>query len=167
VNSAPSVSLGPDINLCTTAQTTLNAGSFNSYSWSDGSTASSLVVDGTTLAPGTYTYYVTVTNTDNCTGTDTVLVNVSVCTGIANNEHESDVIIAPNPNNGTFMISITNTHNASLNMEIFSVEGQQVQSQVITRPGGEQIDVSHLAKGVYFIQLTDADKRLVKRMIIE
>jgi hypothetical protein len=67
---APAVNLGPDQTVCSGASVTFNAGpGFSSYLWSNASTAQTL----TTSIPGNYS--VTVTDANNCTGTDAVLLS--------------------------------------------------------------------------------------------
>ena len=67
--NAPNVDLGPDTTFCSGTNYTLDAGSgFTSYLWSDGSTNSTLNVNGTG------TYWVEVTNTAGCTNSDTVII---------------------------------------------------------------------------------------------
>jgi gliding motility-associated-like protein len=59
----PQVSLPATVDLCTGNSTTLNPGTFVSYSWSDGTTGNTLNVTGTG------SYAVTVTDVNGCTGT--------------------------------------------------------------------------------------------------
>lgn len=69
---SPSVNLGPDRNLCPGASLLLDAGfGFTSYLWTGGSTTQTRTVN----AAGTYS--VTVSNSQGCTATDTVLVNAA------------------------------------------------------------------------------------------
>ncbi|WP_242157555.1 PKD domain-containing protein [Aestuariivivens sediminis] len=70
-NPLPVLDLGPDVDICEGGSTyTLDAGLFDSYLWSDGSTGRTLEVS----AEGTYS--VTVTNGYGCSATD--LINVLV-----------------------------------------------------------------------------------------
>ncbi len=64
------VDLGPDRNICPGTSVTLTPGTYAGYLWQDNSTGPSYTVNGTG------TYYVTVTNTNGCTGSDTVRVKV-------------------------------------------------------------------------------------------
>jgi hypothetical protein len=68
-------SLGDDVNLCHYQTLPLDGGDFIRYNWqsSNGFTASSRNV--TLKDPGTY--YLSVTDADNCVGSDTLLMNVS------------------------------------------------------------------------------------------
>lgn len=63
----PVVTLNSDPQICTGSTRTLQAGNYSSYLWQDGSTSASFV------ATGTGTYYVTVLDDHQCTGSsDTV-----------------------------------------------------------------------------------------------
>lgn len=64
----PLVNLADSPALCTGSKRTLDAGLFAAYRWQDGSTASSFTVNSTG------TYYVTVTDTNYCKGSDTVRI---------------------------------------------------------------------------------------------
>lgn len=64
----PVVTLGADQELCTGSPKLLNAGSFKSYQWQDGSTSSTFLVADTGL------YHVTVTSLYNCIGADTIKI---------------------------------------------------------------------------------------------
>ena len=71
INASPTVNLGSDVTQCggTVNLDAANAGS--TYLWSDNSTAQTLLVSATGL------YAVTVTNTNGCTGIDTVNVTIN------------------------------------------------------------------------------------------
>ena len=67
-NPAPPVDLGADIYMCEGESVTLDAGSFTSYLWNDGSSSQTITV----IEEGTY--YVTVTNSIACEGSDEINV---------------------------------------------------------------------------------------------
>ncbi|MDZ4757294.1 MAG: GEVED domain-containing protein [Bacteroidota bacterium] len=69
VNALPTPSLGSDQTVCPTNSVSLNAGSYVSYIWSDGSMGSSL----TTATTGTI--WVKVTDANGCSNSDTMNLN--------------------------------------------------------------------------------------------
>ncbi len=72
VNSLPSISGGPDLNICTGDSVTLSGTGGNTYVWTNG------VLDGVTFAPAaTATYTVTGTALNGCVNTDQVTVTVN------------------------------------------------------------------------------------------
>jgi hypothetical protein len=64
----PVVALNKNPDLCTGSTRILQAGNFSSYLWQDGSTAPSF------FATGIGTYYVTVTDNNQCKGSDTARI---------------------------------------------------------------------------------------------
>jgi len=70
VNSSLTVSLGPDSTVCTIRGFDLVPGNYTSYLWQDNSTGSSYKVTSSG------TYWVTVTNSQGCSTSDTVKITV-------------------------------------------------------------------------------------------
>lgn len=70
VNPKPSPNLGPDRDLCSNSALTLAPGSFTSYSWHDMSTENNFIVTNSGV------YWVTVTNSNNCSATDSLVISV-------------------------------------------------------------------------------------------
>lgn len=70
MNALPQVNLPATVDLCTGNTTTLNPGTFPSYTWSDGSTGNTLNVSATG------SYAVTVTDPNGCTGTASSTVTI-------------------------------------------------------------------------------------------
>ena len=74
INSSPTVSIGNDTTICDNAFITLDAGSgYSSYLWSNGSTVQTINVNSS----GTYS--VTVTDNNNCSGSDDIAINTISC----------------------------------------------------------------------------------------
>ena len=70
VNQLPNINLGDNQTVCgLSTEITLDAGSQNSYAWSDGSINQSLLIN----TAGTYS--VTVTNENNCSNSDTITIS--------------------------------------------------------------------------------------------
>jgi gliding motility-associated-like protein len=69
VNEKPSPDLGPDKDLCGNTLIRATPGAFSRYRWQDGSTNNTLLIHTTGI------FWVTVTNTANCVGTDSLKIN--------------------------------------------------------------------------------------------
>lgn len=69
VHPKPRPDLGTDKNLCAASFLTLNPGSYKSYLWQDVSTLSTYTANKVGL------YWVTVTDNNNCTATDSIRIN--------------------------------------------------------------------------------------------
>ena len=68
VNPKPRPNLGADRNICLGTTVTFNPGAYNSYTWQDMSTSPTFNASGIGL------YWVTVTDNNNCSATDTVRI---------------------------------------------------------------------------------------------
>ncbi len=151
-NSLPTVSLGADQDICQGENTILDAGTFDSYLWSDGSTMQTLTV--TTTGD----YILEVTDANSCSNSDTVHVEVTVCNGISNNV-VNNINVYPNPAHNK--LTINNEQLLINNAEILDITGKTVkQFNVNTKQ--YSVDISDLQNGVYFLKLqaTDFSKTL-------
>jgi gliding motility-associated-like protein len=72
VNPKPSVALGNDTMLCIGEEVTLNAGVFDTWSWNVGNE-----VGQTITVDSTYEYKVVVTNSFNCSDSDSVMITIN------------------------------------------------------------------------------------------
>lgn len=77
---------------------------------------------------------------------------------------ENELIIYPNPNNGSFNVTCTTTQNNSNILVIYNALGQQIYAQLIFTESGrinENIVLNNLAVGVYFIHLNGKVQKLI------
>ena len=141
VNEASSA-LANDANISVTASG--GTGDF-SYLWNNGQTTATI----NNLASGWYN--VTVTDENDCTATEEILVSIS---GISTTEEQSNVSIFPNPGEGIFYIQLENEQIADADMElkVFDVAGKMLFSQV-EKTENISIDLSQYAKGIYYISI--------------
>ncbi|MBK7852826.1 MAG: hypothetical protein IPJ66_17275 [Bacteroidetes bacterium] len=103
----PTVSIGNDTSICDDNSITLNAGTgFSSYTWSDGSTLSSLTIDSSGTGTGTTEVFVIVENSSGCFNSDTIQITFSVCTGFDDETKNPDLHIYPNPFSTTFHLCL-------------------------------------------------------------
>jgi hypothetical protein len=77
VDLLPVSSLPDDTSMCQLSTITLDAGGgYAQYMWSDGSTQQTTLAVGSNLPLGITNYYVTITNTQGCSITDSIAVDV-------------------------------------------------------------------------------------------
>ncbi|HPX04631.1 MAG TPA: T9SS type A sorting domain-containing protein, partial [Tenuifilaceae bacterium] len=168
--AAPVTSLPTEqVTITTADEITLDAGSgFITYLWDNSSNEQTRLVDGTTLEPNTYIYWVEVTNEAGCLTRDTVEVkvdpyqSVTTANGLA-------VELYPNPTKGVVKIKIDNA-NGDATISIYSQTGQLIskkQSAVQGKEIADEVDLSNLTKGVYIIQVTTKNQRLTKLVVLE
>jgi hypothetical protein len=96
----------------------------------------------------------------SCTATETVNVNVVVCTGIDEVGNSSSLEIYPNPTNAS--INIIGTQNKFI--EIRNVNGSVIM-QIKGVNKNEMIDLSGFATGVYFVKVSDAQTVSIKKVV--
>ncbi|MCX6305968.1 MAG: PKD domain-containing protein [Bacteroidetes bacterium] len=78
------------------------------------------------------------------------------------------VSIYPNPSNGQFRLTITNSQ-PIVNMTLLNPQGQVLYADILVSQSGnisKQLDFSGFAKGIYFIRLTGAQTTSVEKVVI-
>jgi hypothetical protein len=92
-------------------------------------------------------------------------MGISNPNGISNN-----IAIFPNPSSGKFYFAVTMPDASDLNFTVINSIGQQVYSKIEPNVGSAVVgmDLSHLAKGIYFVNIVDkSGDKVVKKIIIE
>jgi hypothetical protein len=155
----PHPDLGKDTIICTGQSITLSPGNFLSYNWQDNSSSSTYIATSNTT--GTFQYYVTVVDTNNCmTNADTVSVTFVVCTSL-DNLSNSIFSISPNPAIGFIKIEA-----AESDIVKYTVSDSRGQVLLIgTFENYRLIDLSKLSQGIYNIRLETPLKCFNKTMI--
>jgi len=111
------------------------------------------------------------TNGNSIQLTDTGWVGATPTPGVINTGQTLSVAknqiagfaMYPNPvTNGTF--SITSNNSVEKNIEIFSVSGQQVYKNTVK--SRENIDISNLTTGSYFIRVEEEGKTATRKLIV-
>ncbi|HLG02851.1 MAG TPA: T9SS type A sorting domain-containing protein, partial [Bacteroidia bacterium] len=164
------LNLGADTIVCDDAPVfTINAGTFSSYTWHDNSSAATYSVDAVALGVGFYTMYVNVTDANGCNGTDTIVVEVSDCTGLTEFSG-MQISIAPNPSTGIFQISLSGLSSDNIRLTLTNVAGQTVMMKNVSLTSGlykDQLDLTMLPGGIYFLQVSDGTQSGVYKIVLE
>ena len=103
---------------------------------------------------------------DGTESSKTVIVNA--CIGIKENAPDGNITIYPNPTDGLLNIAIK-IRMQQLNLLLVDINGQEVfrESLQNIQPGYvRQIDISKLAKGIYFIKLMNNDHLYTEKVVI-
>ena len=168
INTNPAVELGEDITITQLQTTTLDAGNPGaSYLWSNGALTQTITV-GYTGNPAD-TYFVDVTS-NSCTASDTVTVNFTDPVGIPEHIGKLDVSITPNPNDGTFRMTVTSATDKSFDLKIISILGTVVyhmQDVGLQTRYSKTIEVPGLRDGVFYIVVTTENDKITRKMVVQ
>lgn len=162
VTPAPEPDLGPTDTLCFDETTILQPGAFSTFLWSDGSTASSLFVNASTLIPGNYLYGVTVTDATGCSGSDQVVIKVIDCMGNETEMQEEATYAYPNPFDNVIKIAIGDNDMGPFSIDLFDATGRRVLTQTGTKP---ELETNGLVPGFYTLHFRSGNKRNVFRLV--
>lgn len=138
---------------------------FDSYLWSTGDTVNSLNVS----PEDTTVYVVTATDAGGCSQTDSLEVQVqSIQVGIVELTNAATVKLYPNPNSGIFTLQLPSASNKAFSLRIFNLAGKQVLTKDVSFAGDNlMLNLRDLEKGVYLLQLNNADQALQNKLIIQ
>lgn len=123
------------------------------YNWSTSQTITSINVSPTVTT--TYSLggiFTASTKTCSVAGTKSIVVNP--CTGILESEKSSTLKVYPNPAISTLYFNLDNHRNSDL--EIIDLTGRVI----ITTKLEEQIDISSLTKGIYYLKVISSDNKV-------
>ena len=168
VNPFPVVNLGADDTIFNAESKLLNAGTgFDKYLWSDSSKTNSLTVDSATFGLGVKTIWVKVTQ-NGCDGFDTVQIIIIKTTSIVEPKASFELKVYPNPTSSQLNIELSSIGKEML-ITLTDVNGKQMKSIRImpnNLPSIHQIDVSELAKGVYYLNISNSVTNKVSKIVI-
>jgi PKD repeat protein len=168
VNTNPVVDLGEDITITQLQTTTLDAGNPGAvYLWSNGALTQTIMVGY--QGNDSDTYFVDVT-LNECSGSDTVVVNFTDPVGIPEYYGKLSATIKPNPNPGQFRLDVTSATDKSFDLVIVGILGNVVYNvQNISLQGKytAKIDVPGLRDGVYYLMVTAGSNRITRKMVIQ
>lgn len=102
---------------------------------------------------------------DNISGVTGCIDTSGSGTGIAHEIKSVELSVYPNPAKDVLNVELRNVTGQS-NYVIYSISGQVVLNGSLGA-GLEQVDVSSLEKGLYFIEISNASGKLSKRISVE
>lgn len=158
VNVLPTLSVSTtNTLLCKGFSGTITASGANTYTWSTipAQISASIIV---TPSQNT-TYTVTGTGINGCSASHTIQQNVVVCPGIpSNTKINNNLRVYPNPNNGTFQISLNGFNADNAQLIIFNALGQETFKEVL-KSETNTVRVN-LPAGIYFYQVRNSEKEI-------
>ncbi|MCK7589252.1 proprotein convertase P-domain-containing protein [Subsaxibacter sp. CAU 1640] len=77
--------------------------------------------------------------------------------------------IFPNPNNGSFNIKLNSPSSSKINIDVFDIRGREIfkTSYTNTANFNQNINLNNVQSGIYMVQISDGEKKVIKKIIIE
>lgn len=130
--------------VCSGETATLSVTGASTYTWSNNSNGTDLVVSSTS----TSNYTVIGVDANNCSNSSVFTQSVSLCTGIQQlNVSSNSVIVFPNPNNGEFIIQSQKADVVNMTNEL----GQVIETIELNQQNNFSYHVNNLSAGIYFL----------------
>jgi len=169
VNPLPTLTTSAaDVNPCVTITNDALTGTPVGGTWSGpGVTGSNF--DPATAGTGAQVLTYSFTDVNGCSNTMLLTVNVNVCTGVEATSLSNGVNVFPNPNNGSFTLSV-NANVGDLKIEIVDMEGQVVYSSSESNVNAgftKQISMGNMANGIYLLRLTANGEQQIEKISVQ
>ncbi|MBC8172793.1 MAG: T9SS type A sorting domain-containing protein, partial [Chitinophagales bacterium] len=160
---------------------TANAGAGLSYQWYRGANAiaGSTSITYTATIAGNYKCRVTKTATGCFKTSNNIPVTVP-CKAGDDIYGNTDLIIYPNPNNGTFNLSLITSIEATspfeggkrgmISLEIYNSLGQLMYAKQLNSTDGilnETIELNDVSSGIYIVRIMNGESQIEQKLIIE
>jgi hypothetical protein len=160
-NELPIIDLGNDTTICIYNNIILNGGNYKSYLWNTGDTSSSVVVDSNLVNQYGNSYWLIITDSNNCVNSDTIDITLTPCLGIKSSNELDKINIFPNP--ATDKLWIMNLEGKSLDLNVVDGNGKEVISKQIRQGVSIELNIKELSSGVYYLILHQCtDYRTIK-----
>ncbi len=161
VYDLPVVDLGVD-TIVMDSSLVLDAGnSGSSYIWSTAETTQTIIISSNGL------YTVTVIDLNDCSSSDSV--NVDFVTNVLNINGPDNIIIYPNPNDGSFILTGDILSQEKLQIKVISPLGQMVYTSEPEWVSGKffkPIELNRSISGVYYVIVDLGMNRYINRVLI-
>jgi hypothetical protein len=167
INALPTVNAtASDLNVCADDADVILTGTPAGGTWSGTSVTGNQF--NPSIGGGTYTPVYTYTDVNGCSNTAGVSIVVSECTGIAENNSATLINLYPNPNNGTFSLTL-NSDATDVIVEVTDVDGRLIHTQTLnTVNAGSKNDITlnNAANGFYFVKVITEGNITVQRISV-
>lgn len=159
IDPIPYLNLGSDTVLKLSHSLTLDAGNgFNAYLWQNASINQTFNVVGNQAGLGMHTYFVRVVDTNNCSNSDTIYINVLDDTGI-DISYSQSFKLYPNPSeNGIFILQ---------GVDIISLEVFDESGRLILTSKSPIINLSNCHSGAYIVKIITKEGSVNKKILLK
>jgi parallel beta-helix repeat protein len=169
VNPLPKVNLGKDTTITESQEITLNAGEgFESYYWNTENTNQIILVSD--LSSGKYEYSVLITDENECSNSDTIVITVMAPNAITNVLENKSISVYPNPANEVVYIRSDINIDSRFSIAIYDGSGKLIINKELENIKAEcsyEIDISILNTGVYIMKLNEKGSIKIQKVIKE
>ncbi len=164
IANPPLVNLGNDTTICLHDSIQLNAGEgFKSYLWSTGDTIPNTGIFGGVYGEGTFTFWVQITDMNNCQTTDSVNITIVSCMGLDETKPNQNLHLFPNPSNGNFNLILS--QDAAL-ISVYNSSGQKVKEFTRLKAGKQEINLLEFPDGLYLIKIQGKGNCVNRKILI-
>ena len=145
------------------------ATNFTSIFWDFGDFTTDTAANPTHTYPSNGTYTVCQTVINAC-GSDTICQDIQIVVIGVESLIAPSVNISPNPSSGKFILDFSYWNQSSIDLEVRNILGVLVYSEQNIKTQGTNpllIDLEHLPKGVYFLQIASTNVKQTQKLVIE
>lgn len=96
-------------------------------------------------------------------------INVLASLSVEEFGNTSDFVVYPNPNNGYFVVKFTNNGNNDINISIYDIRGRRVFNNIYGNDPefNEEINLGVLQSGMYLLKVSNGEKVITKKILVE
>ncbi len=158
IRQLPEFSLGKDTTLDLQEKVSFDFETpYLRYEWNTGTTSPKVELKGIELGSGKHTIWLMVTDTNNCTNTDTLEITVLNPTIIPAMESDRNILVYPNPGSGKYTIRLKNHEGEKIIFILTDQSGNILLMKDIRNVKTDEqisLDISQFSNGIYLLKIT-------------
>ncbi len=165
---APNVTFDPIAPVTTTTPAFALTGGNPAGGTYSGTGVSNNNFDPAVSGPGNFIITYSYMNNDGCSASDTSIITVTGLVGI--NKELKTFEITPNPSKGLVKINVSSSNASNLKLQVIDQLGKVVATKEFktqNRKVSEELNLSTLPKGIYFIKAEMGDESSTQKIVIE
>lgn len=117
------------------------------------------------IGAGAQSIIYTYTDSNSCSASDTITINVNACVGIVEVIQNNNISVYPNPASDNVTVLISNFSGSAV-IRVMSTDGKVVMQQT-TNTALTTLEVDHLAKGAYLLEVADVNGKSISKLLIQ
>jgi PKD repeat protein len=156
------------LTVALTSTSTVSGNATYAWDFGDGNTSTMMNPSHVYSTVGSFTVTLTVTN--ECGSNTTTQTVVSSNLGLEDILANSNITVFPNPSNGEFTIGMDVLTNSTIDIRIENILGAVVYENNLGQIEGQHNEVINLRNaesGIYFVNITAGDQKIMKKIVIE